>query len=72
MEQPESDVLLSTEVFVGSNNEGIEYGRTPLAHVDASYEVAAYGENFGSTTQTNVAVDVDFNDGSTRVNVPPP
>jgi hypothetical protein len=60
LEQPESDVLLTTEVFVGSNNEGIEYGRTPLAHVDASYEVAAYGENFGSTIQTNVAVDVDF------------
>jgi hypothetical protein len=60
LEQPENDVLLTTEVFVGSNNEGIEYGRTPLAHVDASYEVAAYGENFGSTIQTNVAVDVDF------------
>ena len=68
LEQPESDVLLSTEVFAGSNNEGIEYGRTPLAHVDASYEVAAYGENFGSTTQTNVAVDVDF--GSFAYNYP--
>ena len=68
LEQPENDVLLSTEVFVGSNNEGIEYGRTPLAHVDASYEVAAYGENFGSTAQTNVAVDVDF--GSFAYNYP--
>jgi hypothetical protein len=60
LEQPESDVLLTTEVFVGASNEGIEYGRTPLSQIDAAYEVAAYGENFGSTTQTNVAVDVDF------------
>jgi hypothetical protein len=60
LEQPENDVLLNTEVFVGPNNEGIEYGRTPLSQLDASYEVAAYGENFGSTAQTNVAVDVNF------------
>lgn len=60
LEQPENDVLLNTEVFVGVNNEGIEYGRTPVAQLDDSYEVAAYGENFGSATQTNVAVDVDF------------
>ena len=60
LEQPENDVVLNTEVFVGVNNEGIEYGRTPITQLDDSYEVAAYGENFGSTTQTNVAVDVDF------------
>ena len=68
LEQPENDVLLNTEVFVGTNNEGIEYGRTPISQIDASYEVAAYGENFGSTTQTNVAVDVDF--GSLSYNYP--
>jgi len=60
LEQPENDVLLTTEVFVGVNNEGIEYGRTPVTQLDDSYEVAAYGENFGYATQTNVAVDVDF------------
>ena len=60
LEQPENDVVLNTEVFVGVNNEGIEYGRTPITQLDDSYEVAAYGVNFGSTTQTNVAVDVDF------------
>ena len=60
LEQPENDVVLNTEVFVGVNNEGIKYGRTPITQLDDSYEVAAYGENFGSTTQTNVAVDVDF------------
>ncbi len=61
LEQPANDVLLNTEVFVGVNNEGIEYGRTPITQLDDSYEVAAYGENFGSELlQTNVAVDVDF------------
>ncbi len=60
LEQPENDVVLNTEVFVGVNNEGIEYGRTPVTQLDDSYEVAAYGENFGSATQTNVAVDVNF------------
>ena len=60
LEQPENDVVLNTEVFVGVNNEGIEYGRTPITQLDDSYEVAAYGVNFGSNTQTNVAVDVDF------------
>ena len=60
LEQPENDVVLNTEVFVGVNNEGIEYGRTPITQLDDSYEVAAYGVNFGSETQTNVAVDVDF------------
>ncbi|MBT5932634.1 MAG: T9SS type A sorting domain-containing protein, partial [Flavobacteriales bacterium] len=60
LEQPENDVVLNTEVFVGVNNEGIEYGRTPITQLDDSYEVAAYGVNFGSTTQTNVAVAVDF------------
>ena len=48
LEQPENDVVLNTEVFVGVNNEGIEYGRTPITQLDDSYEVAAYGENFGS------------------------
>jgi hypothetical protein len=60
LEQPANDVLLNTEVFLGVNNEGIEYGRTPLTQLDDSYEVAAYGENFGSETATNVAVNVDF------------
>ena len=60
LEQPENDVVLNTEVFVGVNNEGIEYGRTPITQLDDSYEVAAYGVNIGSETQTNVAVDVDF------------
>lgn len=60
LEQPANDVVLNTEVFVGVNNEGIEYGRTPITQLDDSYEVAAYGVNFGSETQTNVAVDVDF------------
>ena len=60
LEQPENDVVLNTEVFVGVNNEGIEYGRTPITQLDDSYEVAAYGVNFGSETQTNVAVSVDF------------
>lgn len=60
LEQPANDVVLNTEVFVGVNNEGIEYGRTPLTQLDDSYEVAAYGVNFGSETQTNVAVDVNF------------
>ena len=55
----ENDVVLNTEVFVGVNNEGIEYGRTPITQLDDSYEVAAYGENFGSETATNVAVNVE-------------
>lgn len=60
VEQPANDVRSISPFFAGTNNEGIEYGRTPLVHLDASYDVGGYAYNFGAATATNVAAYVDF------------
>jgi hypothetical protein len=59
-EQPANDVKMLSGYIAGVNNEGSEYGRTPLDQVDASYLVGASVNNFGFSAQTGVAVDADF------------
>lgn len=60
IEQPANDVRSISPFFAGTNNEGIEYGRTPVVHLDASYDVGGYAYNFGAATATSVIADVDF------------
>ncbi len=44
----------------GTNNNGSEYGRTPLTQVDSDWMVGAVVTNDGVYDQTNVSVDADF------------
>lgn len=60
IEQPANDVRSISPFYAGTNNEGIEYGRTPLFHLDDSYDVGGYVFNFGAAAASNVAADVDF------------
>ena len=60
IDQPLNDIINNGPVFVGTNNEGIEYGRTPVDQLDASYEVGGQIINFGVNTQTNVGVVANF------------
>ncbi|MEN9998345.1 MAG: hypothetical protein RI922_1335 [Bacteroidota bacterium] len=60
IDQPADDVKNSYAYIAGVNNEGIEYGRTPLDQVDDSYEVGGNVVNFGVNDQTNVQVVADF------------
>ncbi|MFM7666576.1 MAG: T9SS type A sorting domain-containing protein [Bacteroidota bacterium] len=60
VEQPANDVRSFSPFYAGTNNLGIEYGRTPLFHLDDSYDVGGYVFNFGSAAASNVAADVDF------------
>jgi hypothetical protein len=60
IEQPANDIQLLSGWFVGTNNEGVEYGRTPSFHLDASYVVGAEVYNFGTDDQTNIEFEADF------------
>lgn len=59
-EQPANDVQILSAYCSGSTNEGIEYGRTIINHLDASYLVGLEAYNFGTDDQTNVAGDADY------------
>lgn len=58
--QPVDDVQILNSYFVGTNNEGIEYGRTPVSNLDASYIIGSTVYNFGSADQANTDLSVDF------------
>lgn len=60
IDQPADDIKNSYAYIAGVNNEGIEYGRTPLDQVDASYEVGGDVVNFGVNDQNNVQVVANF------------
>lgn len=60
IDQPADDIKNSYAYIAGVNNEGIEYGRTPLDQVDDSYEVGGDVVNFGVNDQNNVQVAADF------------
>lgn len=53
-EQPENDIQLLSAYFVGVNNEGTEYGKNMINHLDANYALGAQVYNFGTLAQTNV------------------
>jgi hypothetical protein len=60
IDQKADEIINIGPVFVGTNNEGIEYGRTPIDQLDASYEVGGQIVNFGVNTQNNINVTADF------------
>src|SRR5687768_3182875 len=60
LQQPANDIQLLAGWFAGTNNEGVEYGRTPSFHLDASYFVGAQVYNFGTANQINVTLTANF------------
>jgi hypothetical protein len=69
IEQPADDVKNSYAYIAGINNEGLEYGRTPLDQVDDSYEVGGNVVNFGVNDQNNVQIVADFGSFSSNFNL---
>ncbi len=63
VEQPAYDLRSLSPFVVGTNNEGIEYGKTPVAHLDATYDIGGSILNFGSATNTNTVANVNFGAG---------
>ena len=60
LEKPDNDVQLVNAWFSGTTNDGIEYGRTPVNHLDASYAVGGEVLNFGVLDQTSIVLDADY------------
>lgn len=60
LSQPDNDIQMLTSWVAGENNEGIEYGRTPLDQVDVNYLVGAQVFNFGALDQTSLSMTADF------------
>ena len=58
--QPVDDVKILNSYFVGTTNEGVEYGRTPVSNLDDSYVVGSTVYNFGSADQANTTLNADF------------
>lgn len=78
LEQPADDIRLMTAWYAGENNEGIEYGRTPISQLDANYLLGGQLQNWGVNDQasvtldasgavTNSASDVNFISGDTII-----
>ena len=65
VEQPATDLRSLFPYVVGTNNEGIEYGKTPIAHLDNSYDIGGSVFNFGSAANTNTVANVNFGSGLT-------
>jgi hypothetical protein len=63
IEQPANDLRSLSPYFVGTNNEGIEYGKTPLAHLDATYDIGGSVFNFGSAPNNSTGAIVNFGTG---------
>ena len=63
VEQPAYDLRSLAPFVAGTNNLGIEYGKTPVAHLDASYDIGGSAFNFGSATNTNTVANVNFGSG---------
>jgi len=59
-ELPNDDIRALPVYFVGINNQGIEYGRTPLSQLDEDYEFGGEVYNFGINNQTNVTLNGSF------------
>jgi len=60
IEQPQDDLESNYAFFVGTNNEGIEYGRTPVDQLDDSYDLGGEILNFGINNQTGVQVVAEY------------
>jgi hypothetical protein len=65
VEQPAYDLRSLSPFVAGTNNLGIEYGKTPVAHLDASYDIGGSVFNFGSAANSNTVANVNFGSGLT-------
>jgi hypothetical protein len=63
IEQPAYDLRSLSPFVAGTNNEGLEYGKTPVAHLDDSYDIGGSVLNFGASTNTNTVANVNFGTG---------
>ena len=63
IEQPAYDLRSLSPFVAGTNNEGLEYGKTPVAHLDDSYDIGGSVLNFGASTNTNTVANVNFGAG---------
>jgi len=63
VEQPAYDLRSLAPFVAGTNNIGLEYGKTPVAHLDTSYDIGGSAFNFGSATNTNTVASVNFGAG---------
>jgi len=70
LSQPDNDIQMLTAWVSGENNEGAEYGRTPLTQLDANYLVGAQVFNFGALDQTNLSMTADFGTWSSNSTEP--
>lgn len=66
-EQPDNDIQILSAYAAGTNNEGTEYGRTMINHLDDSYLFGAQVYNFGVNDQTGIEVDVDYTSFGTNL-----
>ena len=60
IEQPLNDIQVKSAWFSGTNNQGNEYGRTPVSQLDPSYVIGAEILNFGVNTQTGLALNTNY------------
>ncbi len=58
--QPDNNIEITTAYFSGENNEGTEYGRTPMMQLDDAYLVGLDITNTGVLTQTAITATADF------------
>ncbi len=59
-EQPANDIQILSSWIAGSDNGGLEYGRTPLNHLDSDWIIGSEILNFGTDDQTNIDLAADF------------
>ncbi len=60
---PPADDMNINYAFVSHNGTSEEYGRIPLDQLQSEITVGAEAYNFGSTSQDNIALAVDFETG---------
>tara|TARA_R110002072_G_scaffold282761_1_gene445798 strand:+ start:21221 stop:23023 length:1803 start_codon:yes stop_codon:yes gene_type:complete len=58
--QPLDDIQIVSSWIVGTDNDGIEYGKTPIDQLPADWLVGSSVFNFGADDQTNINLAVDF------------
>lgn len=60
VEQPADDIQTINAWISGENNTGVEYGRTPVAHLDDNWFIGGQVFNFGVNDQANIDLNMDF------------
>ncbi len=62
---PPDDIQVQSAYISGENNDGLEYGRTPIDQIDANWYVGTVIYNFGANDQTSVVSTNVYNGPST-------